>query len=149
MTVSKRGHIPRLWGLGLLTFFFFLIGVKGTRFTPWQSHSRSSQKRNPLPSFCARIESKAAEIWIPVLMGDQPKGLSLQSLSQKQAHRRPPAVDSVPLHPFTPWSLWISHQRLILLFPVISPWAAVYFCHQVSDEIFSHEIFSPIPTNRV
>lgn len=146
MTISKWGHFLR-WGLGLL---IFLVGVKGTQFTPWQSHPRSSQKRNPLSSFCARVESKPAEIWIPVLMGDQQKGLPLQSLSQKQAHCRPPAVASVPLYPFTsPWSLWIFQQRLILLFPVISLWAAVYFCHQVSDEIFSHEIFSPIPTNRV
>lgn len=29
------------------------------------------------------------------------------------------------------------------------PVGSSYFCHQVSDEIFSHEIFSPIPTNRV
>lgn len=32
---------------------------------------------------------------------------------------------------------------------VISPWAAVYFCHQVSDEIFICEMLSPIPANGV
>lgn len=35
-------------------------------------------------------------------------------------------MGSVPLYPFTsPWSLWIFQQCLILLFPVISLWAAV------------------------
>lgn len=53
---------------------------------------------------------------------------------------------SVPLPAIVPPDSQAMPNSII---SVISPWAAVYFCHQVSDEIFICEMFSPILANRV